>query len=132
MSIKFCGITVDEKIYNEYCGKEYIVPWDSEQKPLTLKKIEFFANCKDYAEHCPEFSQACKKIVAETAAEIKSKYLNGKGFKFMKHNNFSDYIKDLQEIQRNAAKERADLREKHSIAKKRWDEISHEIGRAHV
>lgn len=127
-----CGVTVDDKDYNGFALKEYEVPGAAEFNPhafadgkLSLTQIEFFANTKDYRQHFPEFSRACQKVVEQARREIQQHYAAKDGrkeYREMRHDNFQDYLKDLQEVHKRAAGERRDLQSKFNRAQEEWDE----------
>lgn len=128
-----CGMVVDEKLYDKYnwdkktgrrrkytlCGQE-----------RSLDAIEFYAGSADYAKESPELVEAAKKITEQIQREIKEYYAAKDGREehvVMKHDTFSEYIKDLQEIHAKLAPERRELKEKMDVAQKRWEENRREF-----
>ena len=128
-----CGVVVDEKDYNEFALKKYDVPGAREVNPykfedgkLSLHQIELFAGMSDYKKHYPEFAKECAKIVEQAKREIGNYYAARDGrreYKVMRHNNFEDYLKDLQEIHKSASGERMELQQKLNKAKAAWNEV---------
>lgn len=121
-----CGVKCDQKAYNDFALRKYKVPNDfNGAGERTLYQIEFFSRCKDYQRDYPEFVEACKKICETAAKEILQYYAAKDGreeFKIMKHENFSGYLKDLQEIYARSAPERAQLKDELEKARKKWVE----------
>lgn len=122
-----CGLVVDEEGYERFGKKQYSVLNDivEQKRTLTLEKIEFFANCEDYKKNYPEFVAECKKIVENAVKEIKSYYAARDGreeYKVMKHPNFTGYLKDIQEVQKEAEKKQERLQETLEKARKEWEE----------
>lgn len=127
-----CGVVVDEKDYSDFASKKYDVPGAAEINPykwkdgkLSLQQIEFFAGLKDYRQEYPEFTKECQKIIEQSKREISQFYAardGRKGYKVMKHNNFEDYLKDLQEVQKKASEERQSLQSNFNKARNAWNE----------
>ena len=127
MSRMLCRVSVDDDFYNEYKEKKFKVPHDfkAEQPERTLETIDFFARSSEYKKYYPEFHAACKEIVDRERKNIEAYYAKKSGRKeyiAMKHDDFTGYMKDLQEIQRAAAKERRELKAEFDRAAKKWEE----------
>lgn len=125
-----CGVRCDQKAYIDFSMRKYKVPHDfNGDGERTLHQIEFFSRCKDYQRDYPEFVDAYKKICETAAKEIRSYYAARDGreeFKVMKHENFSGYLQDLQEIYAKSAPERARLKDKLEMARKKWTQAETE------
>ncbi len=120
-----CGVTVNDKDYPEFSQKKYKVQNDFKDGERTLCNIEQMAKMKDYRVHYPEFVKACQKIVEQAAREIKNYYASKdgrKGYNAMKHDNFQDYLRDLQEVHKKASEERQSLQANFNKAKEVWIE----------
>ena len=120
-----CGVCVDEKVYNDFALKEYDVPHDFKDGERSLLNIEQMAKMSDYKKHYPEFAKACQKIVEQAAREIKNFYAAKDGrreYKVMRHDDFTGYIKDLQEIHKKAAAERQRIQSEYDKAAEAWRE----------
>lgn len=128
-----CGVVVDEKDYNDFALKKYDVPGASKvnsyrfaDEKLSLCQIEFFAGCKDYRREYPEFAKECAKIVEQAKREIGNYYAARDGrkeYKVMRHDDFTGYIKDLQEIHKKAAAERQRIQVEYEKAAEDWKEV---------
>lgn len=130
-----CGVVVDKEGYERFGKKLYSVPNDivDQKRRLTLEKIEFFANCEDYKKNYPEFVAECKKIIQNAAQEIKSYYAARDGreeYKAMKHSNFTGYLEDIKEVQKEAREKRERLQETLEKAKKEWGENQKATGQS--
>ena len=127
-----CGMVVDDKDYNDFALKKYDVPGAAEINPyrwedgkLSLHQIELLAGMKDYRREYPEFSKACQKIIEQAKREIGNYYAARDGrreYKVMKHDDFTGYIKDLQEIHKKAAAERRRIQSEYDKAAEAWRE----------
>lgn len=119
-----CGVVCDDKTYNEFAQKRYHVPSHIHDGDLTLKQVEFFSKSNDYMKYYPEFAKDCQKIVEQAAKEIKTYYAakdGRKGYKAMKHDNFQEYLRDLQKLHKDGSKERAGLKKSYDEAAERWN-----------
>ena len=91
-----------------------------------MLQIEFFAGCKDYRREYPEFAKECQKIVEQAKREIGNYYAakdGRRGYKVMRHDDFTGYIKDLQEIHKKAAAERQRIQSEYDTASEAWREV---------
>lgn len=121
-----CGVCVDEKVYNDFALKEYNVPHDFKEGTRSLWNIEQMSKMSDYKKHYPEFAKACQKIVEQAAREIKNYYAARDGrreYKVMRHDDFTGYIKDLQEVHKKAAAERQHIQSEYDKAAEEWKEV---------
>lgn len=120
-----CGVVVDEELYMKYHDKKYRI----DKEEYALRTIEIMANSKDYDAY-PYLKAQAQGVVGQVQEEIREYYAAKDGRKeyvAMKHNTFSEYIKDLQEIHAKSAPERRALKEKMDMAKKRWEENQREF-----
>lgn len=120
-----CGIVVDEELYMKYQYKKYRIG----REEFALGTIEIVAASKDYDAY-PYLKAQAQGIVEQVQGEIREYYAAKDGRKeyvTMKHDTFSEYIKDLQEIHAKSAPERRELKEKMDMAKKRWEENQREF-----
>lgn len=120
-----CGIVVDEELYMKYQDKKYRIG----REEYALRTIEIVAASKDYDAY-PYLKAQAQGVVEQVQEEIREYYAARDGRKeyvTMKHDTFSEYIKDLQEIHAKSAPERRELKEKMDMAKKRWEENQREF-----
>lgn len=120
-----CGVVVDRKDYDGFALQEFEVPHDFKEGKRKLDAIEFFAKCDDYKKHYPEFAEECRKIVEREKRNIQRFYARKDGRKeyvAMRHDNFTEYLRDLQGIQRAAAKERREMKARRDRAEAKWKE----------
>lgn len=120
-----CGMVVDEELYTKYQDKKYRIG----REEYALRTIEIVAASKDYDAY-PYLKAQAQGVVGQVQEEIREYYAAKDGRKeyvAMKHNTFSEYIKDLQEIHAKSAPERRALKEKMDMAKKRWEENQREF-----
>ena len=118
-----CGVVVDRKDYDRFALQRFEVPHDFKEGTRSLLNIEQMAKMSDYRKHYPEFAEACQKIVEREKRNIQSYYAGKTGrkeFMTMKHDSFTGYLKDLQEVQKSASKERIEMREVYDKAAARW------------
>lgn len=126
-----CGVIVDPGDYDRFANQRFEVPHDGEDMVTfgnedgkrSLYQIEFLSKSADYKKYYPEFAEECRKIVEREKKNIQSYYAQKDGRKeyvAMKHNDFTGYLKDLQKIQKEAAKERRELKAKYDKAEKEW------------
>lgn len=111
-----CGIAVDEELYTKYQDKKYRIG----KEEYALGTIEIMAASKDYDAY-PYLKAQAQGVVEQVQEEIREYYAAKDGRKeyvTMKHDTFSEYIKDLQEIHAKSAPERRELKEKMDMAKK--------------
>ena len=123
MSKTLCGVAVDQEIYKKYSEKLYTVKGDPNGGKRALRYIEIFARSKDYKDNYQEFAAECKRITEDVSKEIQAYYAAKDGrkeYKVMRHETFSGYIKDLHNIQVNAAKTRKKLKEDFEETKQEW------------
>lgn len=122
MSKKICGISVDEKYYEEFMKRDFNVL----DKKLKANIVEIYATSRDFAENAPEYAEAAQKVREEIRTEIQSYYAAKDGrkeFKTMKHQNFGEYILDLNPIFDKAIKRRDELLQTKQIAEKKWADL---------
>ena len=120
-----CGMVVDEELYMRYQDKKYRIG----KEEYALRTIEIVATSKDYDAY-PYLKAQAQGVVEQVQEEIREYYAARDGRKeyvTMKHNTFSEYIKDLQEIHAKSAPERRELKEKMDMARKRWEENQREF-----
>lgn len=120
-----CGVVVDEELYMKYQDKKYRIG----KEEYALRTIEIVAASKDYDAY-PYLKAQAQGVVEQVQEEIREYYAARDGRKeyvTMKHDTFSEYIKDLQEIHAKSAPERRELKEKMDMAKKRWEENQREF-----
>lgn len=120
-----CGIAVDEELYTKYQDKKYRIG----KEEYALGTIEIVAASKDYDAY-PYLKAQAQGVVEQVQEELREYYAAKDGRKeyvTMKHDTFSEYIKDLQEIHAKSAPERRELKEKMDMAKKRWEENQREF-----
>ena len=127
------GMKVDEHLYNKYnfdektgMSKLYMI----HGKEMSLFAVEFYATSIVYAEESPEMAEAARRVMEKVQREIVDYYAAKEGRKesiVMKHNEFGEYLADLQEIHAKAAPERIQLKEKMDQARKRWEENQREF-----
>lgn len=120
-----CGIAVDEELYTKYQDKKYRIG----KEEYALGTIEIMAASKDYDAY-PYLKAQAQGVVEQVQEEIREYYAAKDGRKeyvAMKHDKFSEYIKDLQEIHAKSAPERRELKEKMDMARKRWEENQREF-----
>lgn len=118
-----CGVVVDRKDYDRFALQRFEVPHDFKEGTRSLLNIEQMAKMSDYRKHYPEFAEACQKIVEREKRNIQSYYAGKTGrkeFMTMKHDSFTGYLKDLQEVQKSASKERIEMRAVYDKAAARW------------
>lgn len=121
-----CGVVVDRKDYDSFATQQFEVPHDFKDGKRSLWNIEQMSKMSDYKKHYPEFSKACQKIVEQAAREIKNYYAAKDGrreYKVMRHDDFTGYIKDLQEIHKKAAAERQRIQSEYDKASEAWREV---------
>lgn len=88
--------------------------------------VEIYAASRDFAENAPEYAEAAKQVREEIRTEIQSYYTAKDGrkeFKTMKHQNFGEYILDLNPIFDKAIKRRDELLQTKQIAEKKWADL---------
>lgn len=120
-----CGVAVDEELYIKYQDKKYRIG----KEEYALRTIEIVAASKDY-EAYPYLKAQAQGVVEQVQGEIREYYAAKDGRKeyvTMKHNTFSEYVKDLQEIHSRVTSERKELKEKMDMARKRWEENQREF-----
>ncbi len=120
-----CGVVVDEELYMKYQDKKYRIG----KEEYALRTIEIVAASKDYDAY-PYLKAQAQGVVEQVQEEIREYYAARDGRKeyvTMKHNTFSEYIKDLQEIHAKSAPERRELKERMDMAQKRWEENQREF-----
>ena len=120
-----CGVAVDEELYIKYQDKKYRIG----KEEYALRTIEIVAASKDY-EAYPYLKAQAQEVVEQVQGEIREYYAAKDGRKeyvTMKHNTFSEYVKDLQEIHSRVTPERKELKEKMDMARKRWEENQREF-----
>ena len=120
-----CGMVVDEELYMKYQDKKYRIG----REEFALGTIEIVAASKDYDAY-PYLKAQAQGVVEQVQGEIREYYAAKDGRKeyvTMKHDTFSEYIKDLQEIHAKSAPERRELKEKMDMAQKRWEENQREF-----
>lgn len=120
-----CGVAVDEELYIKYQDKKYRIG----KEEYALRTIEIVAASKDY-EAYPYLKAQAQGVVEQVQGEIREYYAAKDGRKeyvTMKHNTFSEYVKDLQEIHSRVTPERKELKEKMDMARKRWEENQREF-----
>ena len=125
-NVVICGVVVDRKDYDSFATQQFEVPHDFKEGKRSLWNIEQMSKMSDYKKHYPEFSKACQKIVEQAAREIRNFYAGRDGrkeFKTMKHDDFTGYIKDLQEIHKKAAAERQCIQSEYDKAAEAWREV---------
>lgn len=126
MNRLICGIVVDEELYKEYQSKKYKVGG----REISISGVEIMSASKEYEKELPEDSKEARQIAEQIRNEIKEYYAARDGreeYVIMKHDTFSEYIKDLQEIHAKSAPERRKLKEKMDMAQKRWGENQREF-----
>ena len=93
------GMTVEDKVYDEYIGKRYDVEYEGKTEEVQLKTIELVANSKEYAKVIPEYQKACWKVLQVVKQEIKNKQRKEAGrVEITKHDTFGEYIYDVKKI----------------------------------
>ncbi len=120
-----CGVAVDEELYIKYQDKKYRIG----KEEYALRTIEIMAASKDYDVY-PYLKAQAQGVVEQIQGEIREYYAAKDGRKeyvTMKHNTFSEYVKDLQEIHSRVTPERRELKEKMDMARKRWEENQREF-----
>lgn len=115
------GIVVDDSVYAEYKDKRYAVKHNGKTDMIPLKTIELVANSKDYAA-MPEYQKACREVAQTVKTELQNLYRKKAGRReIMKHDDFTGYIKDLQDVYKTAAQKRENLRTAHEKAVEEWN-----------
>ena len=115
------GIAVDDDVYAEYKEKRYAVNHSGKTDMIPLKTIELVANSKDYAA-MPEYQKACREVAQTVKTELQNLYRKKAGRReIMKHDDFTGYIKDLQDVYKTAAQKRENLRTAHEKAVEEWN-----------
>ena len=106
MNYLLCGMAVDEELYGRYRGKAYIVQGNI----YSPQEIISIAGSKRDA--YPQLKEQAQKIIKQVQGEIKEHYAarDGRKEEAMKHDNFSGYLADLQQIHAKAAPERIALK----------------------
>lgn len=123
MSRKICGITVDERFYNEMMARKFAVL----DKTVNANVVQIYATSADIAENAPELAETAKKVVEEIQNEIRAYYAAKDGrkeFVKMKHDDFGGYLLDLKEVFMNASKEREKLVQEKEKAIKKYETAS--------
>lgn len=93
------GMTVEDKVYDEYIGKRYDVEYEGKTEEVQLKTIDLVANNKEYAKVIPEYQKACWKVLQVVKQEIKNKQRKEAGrVEITKHDTFGEYIYDVKKI----------------------------------
>ncbi len=128
-----CGMVVDEDLYDKY-------NWSKETgmrrkytlggQEMSLDIVEFYSTAESCKVFYPELAENAKRVAEQIRKEIRDYYAAKDGRKeyvTMKHDTFSEYIKDLQEIHAKSAPERRELKEKMDMAQKRWEENQREF-----
>lgn len=93
------GMTVEDKLYDEYIGKRYGVEYEGKTEEATLRTVELVANSKEYAEVMPEYQKACRKVLQLVKQEIQNKQRKEAGrVEITKHDTFSGYLDDVKKI----------------------------------
>lgn len=93
------GMTVEDKLYDEYIGKRYDVEYEGKTEEVTLRAVELVANSKEYAEVMPEYQKACWKVLQLVKQEIQNKQRKEAGrVEITKHDTFSGYLDDIKKI----------------------------------
>ena len=93
------GMTVEDKLYDEYIGKRYDVEYEGKTEEVTLRAVELVANSKEYAEVMPEYQKACWKVLQLVKQEIQNKQRKEAGrVEITKHDTFSGYLDDVKKI----------------------------------
>lgn len=119
MSRMICGIVVDEKYYEEFMKRRFVVL----DKEMNATGVHIMATSKDYAENAPEYVEPALKVREQIRAEIQAYYAAKDGrkeYKAMKHQNFGGYLGDLKELFLQASKEREALKQKFDKAGETW------------
>ena len=127
------GIVVDEELYEKITARRYdIAP---EWKNASFKAVEIAADSKDYAG--TEWQKKCREIVERVKTEIRSYYSAKAGRKeyAMEHQNFTEYMRDVQKIQEDMGKKAQSLRGTVEKARNDWKRVTNdksisELGRA--
>ena len=133
MNRMLSGLIVDEKLYKELTARRYDIAPDWKNVPL--KTVLMAAESKDYAG--TEWQKKCREIVERVKTEIRSYYSAKAGRKeyAMEHQNFTEYMRDVQKIQEDMGEKAQSLRGTVEKARNDWKRVTNdksisELGRA--
>lgn len=92
------GMTVEDKLYDEYIGKKYDVEYEGKIQEVPLRTIELVANSSDYGA-MPHYQEACRKVLQLVKQEIQNKQRKEAGrVEITKHDAFGGYLDDVKRI----------------------------------
>lgn len=92
------GMTVEDKLYDEYMEKRYDVEYEGKTQEVPLRTIELVANSKDYGA-MPAYQEACRKVLQLVKQEIQNKQRKEAGrVEITKHDAFGGYLDDVKKI----------------------------------
>lgn len=105
------GMTVEDKLYDEYMEKRYDVEYEGKTQEVPLRTIELVANSKDYGA-MPAYQEACRKVLQLVKQEIQNRQRKEAGrVEVTKHDTFSGYLDDIKRIfDDSAAKKEAAIK----------------------
>lgn len=115
------GMTVEDKLYDEYIGKRYDVECEGKTEEVTLRAVELVANSKEYAEVMPEYQKACWKVLQLIKQEIQNKQRKEAGrVEITKHDTFSGYLDDVKKIFDDSIAKKRDAVKRIELAREQY------------
>ena len=131
MNRMLTGIVVDPELYEKLTARRYDIAPD--WKDVPLETVIMAADSKDYAG--TEWQKKCREIVEQIKTEIKNYYSakdGRKGYKTMRHRDFTGYVSDLRKIQNDMGKRAENIRSKVEKARSKWKEVSRDTKASEV
>lgn len=125
MSKILLGITVDDKIYEEYASHKYVMATNNRNGEGTpLSTIIYMANSQDYQINAPEIFTEANNIIESVKKELQEFYKISTGkTTVLKYVSFTDFLEKMKNVYVSAMEKYDTLADKKEAATATWDEI---------
>lgn len=126
MSKILLGITVDDKIYEEYASHKYVMATNNRNGEGTpLSTIIYMASSQDYQINAPEIYTEANNIIESVKKELQEFYKISTGkTTVMKYVSFTEFLEKMKNVYVSAMEKYDALADKKEAATATWDEIS--------
>ena len=126
MSKILLGITVDDKIYEEYASHKYVMATNNRNGEGTpLSTIIYMASSQDYQINAPEIYTEANNIIESVKKELQEFYKISTGkTTVLKYVSFTEFLEKMKNVYVSAMEKYDALADKKEAATATWDEIS--------
>ena len=125
MSKILLGITVDDKIYEEYASHKYVMATNNRNGEGTpLSTIIYMASSQDYQINAPEIYTEANNIIESVKKELQEFYKISTGkATVLKYVSFTEFLEKMKNVYVSAMEKYDALADKKEAATETWDEI---------